>query len=573
MAEQFLALPASPAASQEVPFAYTRVTLSKQDYIQLKWEAHYWQAEWQRVRVREQEGLARLSELQTQLQEERQRAQRRIAELEGQLRTLRRQRFGRSSEKGGGLHNGEAGSRSSRPRGQQRGRAGHGRRSSAPSLPVLEQEVDLAEEAKRCPDCGLPYEPLASVETSDVIEVSVRAYVRRVRRKRYRRTCHCPTLPAVISAPPPARLIRKGKLGISVWVEILLDKYAYGRPTQRLLQGLRDRGLPLAAGTVTGGLQAIAPLLTPVVEALRQQLIQETRWHVDETRWMVWSGEASETHRRWYLWVFVSPTAALYCVDATRSAQVPKGVLGTSEGIVICDRYSAYKKLQRECPGITLAFCWAHVRRDFLNVAHKYPALERWSLTWVGHIRCLYRVNQQRLAVLAQPEAFAKQDRRLKKLLAGMRARCDHELHQPHQPLAVKKVLLSLRKHWEGLCVFADHPPVPMDNNAAERALREPVVARKHFYGSGSTWSGQLAAWMFSLLMTLNLWKINPYRWLSSYFEACAGNSNQPPADLTPYLPWTMTEQRLRELRNHGPPYPEGQETPRLIAHQEANSG
>jgi hypothetical protein len=53
---------------------------------------------------------------------------------------------------------------------------------------VLEQEVDLAEEAQRCPCCGLTYEPLASVETSDVIEVSVRAYVRRVRRKRYRRT-------------------------------------------------------------------------------------------------------------------------------------------------------------------------------------------------------------------------------------------------------------------------------------------------------------------------------------------------------------------------------------------------
>ena len=53
MSEKFLALPASPAAPQEVPFAYTRVTLSKQDYIQLKWEAHYWQAEWQRARVRE----------------------------------------------------------------------------------------------------------------------------------------------------------------------------------------------------------------------------------------------------------------------------------------------------------------------------------------------------------------------------------------------------------------------------------------------------------------------------------------------------------------------------------------
>lgn len=338
------------------------------------------------------------------------------------------------------------------------------------------------------------------------------------------------------------------------------------------MQALRDRGLRLAPGTITGGLQVIAPRLAPVVEALRRHLVDDERWPVDETRWMVWSGEAAEAQRRWYLWVFVSPKAAWYCVDPRRSAPVPKGVLGEAEGIVIGDRYSAYKKLQRECPGLLLAFCWSPVRRDFLKVARKHPALERWSLAWVRRIRRLYRLNERRLAVLAQPETFAKQDRRLKKLLAGMQARCDHELNQPHLPLGAKQVLLSLRQHWEGLCVFADHPQVPMDNNQAERALREPVVGRKNFYGSGSTWAGQLAAWMFSILMTLNLWKINPYRWLTRYLEACASNGNQPPADLTPYLPWTMTEQRLLELRNHGPPNPETQDAPPFVGTTEVNS-
>jgi len=221
-------LPAPPACQSEdaceAPFAYAQVTLTKQAYLQLKGDAHYGHAEWQRLRVREQEALQRVAELKAPLRAEREQAQARIAELEGQLRDWRQQLFGQSSEKQRGSN--EAGSRSTstRNRGQPRGQRGHGRQSPEPHLPVLEQEVELAEEANRCPCCGLAYEPLASVETSDVIAVSVRAYVRRVRRKRYRRTCQCPTTPAVISAPPPARLIPKGKLGISVGVEILLDQ-------------------------------------------------------------------------------------------------------------------------------------------------------------------------------------------------------------------------------------------------------------------------------------------------------------------------------------------------------------
>ena len=71
---------------------------------------------------------------------------------------------------------------------------------------------------------------------------------------------------------------------------------------------------------------------------------------------------------------------------------------------------------------------------------------------------------------------------------------------------ARRKVLESLGNHWTGLTVFVEHPEVPMDNNTAERSERGPVVGRKNYYGSGSVWSGRLAAMMFSLFQTLCLW-------------------------------------------------------------------
>ncbi len=93
-----------------------------------------------------------------------------------------------------------------------------------------------------------------------------------------------------------------------------------------------------------------------------------------------------------------------------------------------------------------------------------------------------------------------------------------------------------------------------MDNNIAEQTLRGPVVGRKNYYGSRSEWSAELAAWLFTALMTLNLWKINQQRWLTGYLEACIANDRKPPEDLSQWIPWQMSESRLNELRIHDPP-------------------
>src|SRR4051794_41308856 len=125
-----------------------------------------------------------------------------------------------------------------------------------------------------------------------------------------------------------------------------------------------------------------------------------------------------------------------------------------------------------------------------------------------------------------------------------MAERRDLELADPGLHPARRKVLESQREHWGGLTVFVDHPEVPMDNNAAERAERGPVVGRKNYYGSGAVWAGQLAAVMFSVLETLRLWGLNPRQWLTSYLTACAENGGGAPPEAEPSrrLPWAMAE-------------------------------
>ena len=98
-----------------------------------------------------------------------------------------------------------------------------------------------------------------------------------------------------------------------------------------------------------------------------------------------------------------------------------------------------------------------------------------------------------------------------------------------------------------------DNPQVPLDNNLAENTLRGPVTARKNYYGSGSLWSAQLAAALFSILKTLALWGINPRHWLIAYLSACAENAAKAPVDLMPYIPWEMNAPRCSELARPPP--------------------
>src|SRR5215210_1252538 len=89
-----------------------------------------------------------------------------------------------------------------------------------------------------------------------------------------------------------------------------------------------------------------------------------------------------------------------------------------------------------------------------------------------------------------------------------------------------------------------------MDNNTAERSERGPVLGRKNYYGSGSVWSGRLAAMLFSLFQTLALWGINPRVWLTVYLTvyltACAEAGGQAPANLEALLPWNLSEEQRR---------------------------
>jgi transposase len=492
--------------------------------------------------------------------------QQRIDDLEAEVRLLKQRLYGRSCE---GHHTpntlahapagdapvanpGAPPPTPRRPRGQQRGRPGHGRRHYQ-ELPVTDEVAQLPPEQQCCRNCGRPFAPCGSAPAvTTLVEVTVRAHRRRIRRRRYRPTCACAAHPDVVAAPPPPRLIANTALGVSVWVLLLLDKYADYRPTYRLLAAFRRQGLDLALGTVTDGLRRLLPLLEPIDEALREHLQRQQHWHGDETRWQVFASVEGKVGHLWYLWLVLSAEVAVFTLAAGRGHDVPEAVLGPeARGIFNADRYRAYPAMRQVKEGqITLALCWAHQRRDFIEAERGHPALHAWASAWLERIATLYRLNEARLQVWPKDAAaFAAADGQLRAALAGLAEASAQEQAQAELPLACRKVLQSLDTHWAGLTVFVDHPAVPMDNNNAERAERGPVVGRKNYYGSGAVWAGQLAAVMFSIIETLRLWELNAQQWLTGYLTACAEAGGRAPPELRRWLPWSMTEGERAVLR------------------------
>jgi transposase len=116
------------------------------------------------------------------------------------------------------------------------------------------------------------------------------------------------------------------------------------------------------------------------------------------------------------------------------------------------------------------------------------------------------------------------------------------------------KVYRSLLNHWDGLTLFMRYPQVPLDNNIAENSIRGPVTGRKGYYGSGSIWSAELAAMLFAILQTLDLWGINPRHWLSCYLNACADSGGQAPQDIQSFIPWQMDDAQRDKLSRPQPP-------------------
>ena len=194
--------------------------IAKSKIIQYKSDAHYWQTLHGKA-VRRESNLKKENE-----------------DLKAKLKLREQQLFGKKSEQSKSQSESTNKKKSKRSRGHQKGAPGH-IRTNHDHLPCEYENIDIRAELKQCPCCGLPYQELPQTEDSTVIEiVDVKAHRRVIRRKMYKRRCACDQYPQIITAPSVPKLIPKSKLGVTLWVKILIEKYKAQIPFHRILSML-----------------------------------------------------------------------------------------------------------------------------------------------------------------------------------------------------------------------------------------------------------------------------------------------------------------------------------------------
>lgn len=438
-------------------------------------------------------------------------------------------------------------------RGGKPGHKGYGR--TIPDLPETEAIHEVPADQTYCACCGKPYTNTGLTEDSNEYDIEIKLVRVKHRRKRMVRTCDCPE-PKFVTAPKPPQVIPKGKFSHAFLTYMLLMKYYFQVPLHRLLDMLRMRGLPVTESTIIGNFHTLLDLLAPLYKRLIQINQNADHWHVDETGWKVFAHTEKKENFNWWLWVFACKQTVVYLVDASRSASVLlKHFEKVAAGIVSSDRYSAYKKLIRRIKGLKNAFCWAHVRRDFIKAAKENIRLKPWAHQWLTRVRELYRLNRLRLAALEDAAALSEAQANLEQEAELFRQQIEQELASPNLTPKQRTILKNARKNWEALTVFVKHPHIPMDNNRAERLLRLAALGRKNYYGCHAEWSAEFTAVCLSIIQTAAMHGLNVEAYLRYILDELARHRGEHP-DIDLLLPWNIPESKLQAytMKTGGPP-------------------
>jgi transposase len=263
------------------PFSQHTVVRTKPADIARTWQAHSWQAQYERLVERDAALKAD------------------VAALQATIRALTQRLSGAKSEPSAGPDSaGVSPATSPRKRGQQPGSPGPGRRERA-ALPVVAAVHDVRDAAQHCPVCGEALRPVPGAAESTMLAVHVQAQMRRIQRQRSHKTCQCSPVPGLVTAPPAPRVIPQSPLGVSGWTMGLLDTDLSGRPTHRFCEEWRPDGRPLAHGTRTEGWQSRAGRCEPLRQALQERQMGEKLFHGDETRWAGCAEGEGKTGHRW----------------------------------------------------------------------------------------------------------------------------------------------------------------------------------------------------------------------------------------------------------------------------------
>ncbi|HEX4570140.1 MAG TPA: IS66 family transposase [Dongiaceae bacterium] len=395
-----------------------------------------------------------------------------------------------------------------------------------------------------CPSCGGALRKVGEdvTEILDYIPARFRV-IRHVRPAFSCRQCE-----SMIQAPMPALPIERGRPGPGLLAHVLVAKYCDHLPLYRQSGIYAREGVELDRATLANWVGKAAWLLAPLVEAVAGHVMAAEKLHADDTPVPVLAPGTGKT-KTGRLWVYLrderpyggpAPPAVVYRYSPDRRGEHPRAHLAKFRGFLQADGYAGFGPLYQSKGGQAAAMsevaCWAHVRRKIYDVhlATKAPiaaeALER-----IGR---LFEVERE-VNGLAPEARWQIRQARARPVIDEFAAFLDGSLPKLSGKGELAGAMRYARGRWEALTRYLDDGRLEISNNAAERAIRPLALGRKNYMFAGSDAGGERAAAIYTLVETAKLNDLDPEAYLRDVLGRIADHPINRIADL---LPWNAAK-------------------------------
>lgn len=344
----------------------------------------------------------------------------------------------------------------------------------------------------------------------------------------------CAQCETLIQAPVPAQIIDKGIPTAGLLAQVLVAKYSDHLPLYRQERIFGRAGLALARSTLAQWVGICGVQLQPLVDALKGEILSHSVLHADETPVQMLKPGNKKTHRA-YLWAYAPGAfedlkAVVYDFCESRAGEHARTFLGEWRGSLVCDDYAGYK-----CgfvSGITEVGCMAHSRRKFfdLHVSSKSQIAGQ-ACTYISQ---LYDVERD-ARHLNTAERLQIRQAKSKPLVDAFKEWMLLQRQKITDGSATAKALDYSLKRWGPLTQFLDDGQLPIDNNWIENQIRPIAIGRNNWLFAGSLRAGQRAAAVMSLIQSAKLNGHDPYAYLKDVLARLPTHKNSQIDELLPH--------------------------------------
>lgn len=422
------------------------------------------------------------------------------------------------------------------------------RRPLPENLPREEVIIDLTDEEKQCDTCGNPLHKMGEYRVKKLEFVPAKVVVKVYVYPKYScRECDKNgTEVKVKRAPLKPSPIPKSFVTPSLLSEIIVNKYQFALPLYRQEAVLKQHGIDIPRATTSSWMIKASHLFKPLYERLHEILLTQPVIHADETKLKV---NKDKERKSSYMWVYATGSDSLVKNEdirhivlfdyhhGARSAACPIKFLDGYNQYLQVDGYAAYEKTKA-----TLAGCWAHARRKFVEADKAAPAPKKGKPTRatkakvaIAKIAKLYAIEQRCKDKTADERYQARQEQ-AKPILDDLKGWLDKNIEKAVPSTLLYKALSYTLGQWDKLTTYVEDGNIKIDNNRAERAVKPFVIGRKNWLFSETHSGATSSTRLYSIIETAKSNGLDPTR----YITLCLEELCKPEPNIDMLLPWNV---------------------------------